>query len=85
MDMNATGIWKAPEYNLDLIKSVGNMYMNPSIQNVRNIGNSVTDTKNFDPLSLHTMGTSYSNKSTTMDFVKSGLEGTAIASTAGII
>jgi hypothetical protein len=84
-DMNAQTSFKAPEYNLDLLKDATSMFNNPSIENARNIGNSITNTKNFDPLSLHTMGNSYSNPSKPMDFVKSAVEGVGIAKATGII
>jgi hypothetical protein len=85
MDMNARPVWKAPEFNLDLMNDVGAMYSKPSVENVLNISNSITNSKNFDPLTLHTMDNSYSKPSKPMDFVKSAVEGTTLATGAGIL
>jgi hypothetical protein len=80
MDMNVRPVWKAPEFNLDLMNDVGSMYSKPSIDNALNMSNSVSNSKNFDPLALHTMGnSSYSEPSKPMDFLKSAVEGTAIS------
>jgi hypothetical protein len=77
-DMNATSVWKAPTFNFDLIKDVANVVAEPSIPNIMNVKNSITDTKNFDPLSVHTMENSYSQPSEPVDFLKSAVQATVI-------
>ena len=65
-DMNARTTFKVPDLNLESIKNVANVVADPSINNINKIMQ-----KPPDPiLGLHSYK-SYSNPSTTMDFMKS--------------
>jgi len=83
LDMNAQTTFHAPDINLDVVKDSLTMFAAPSLDNALKVANSI---KSFDPLmGLHTIDTSYSKPSTTMDFVKSGIAGVAAVETMGII
>ena len=82
-DMNAQTSFQAPNFNMDLMTDAYNMYNNPTPENAQKIGTSMGT---FDPsMGLHSMGSSYSHPSSAMDFVRSGIQGVAVAKGAGII
>jgi len=82
-DMNAQTSFQAPNFNMDLMTDVYDMYNNPSIDNAEKTASSMGT---FDPsFGLHSMGSSYSNPSSVSDFVRSGFQGAALAKGAGII
>ena len=81
--MNATTTFKSPNFDIDLIKDTYIMVYDPSVNNVEKVTNSVNS---VDPLmGLHNMSDSYSNPSTTLDFVKSGITGAVAVESKGII
>ena len=84
LDYNAQKVFKAPEINVDAIKAVKTAITEPTPQNIFNgIKNGVM--KANPTLGLHTMGDTYSNPSTIIDFVKSGFAGVSAAKTIGIL
>jgi len=75
-DMNARTTLKAPEFNLESIKNIGNVIANPTINNISKLIQ-----KPPDPLlGLHTMNKTYSNPSGAMDFIKSAATAAATVS-----
>jgi hypothetical protein len=82
-DMNAQTSFQAPSFNMDLMKDAYEMYNSPSLDTVGKVKSSMGT---FDPtMGLHSMNSSYSNPSSTMDFVRSGIQGVTIAKGAGLI
>jgi hypothetical protein len=80
LDMNARTTYKASEINLDLVKNVSKANTNPSLDNVLN-----TFKNGFpDPLmGQHNMQGTYSNPSTTQDFIVSGAKAIVAGNTLG--
>ena len=82
LDSQATPVAKAPEFNVEGIKNVINAYNEPTLNNIKNVADKgMPDIT----LGLHTMGNTYSNPSTTMDFIKSAGSGVAVGKALGII
>ncbi len=83
LDMGATTTFQAPDINVNFIKDGFDFYNEPTINSV---SKTVENIKSFDPLmGLHSMNNSYSEPSSAMDFVKSGLNAVAVGSTIGLI
>ena len=81
-DMNAQTTFKAPDFNVEGISNLVKTYNDPTLNNIKN----VTDTGMPDiTMGLHSMKNNYSNPSTNTDFLKSAVEGTAVAKTLGFL
>ena len=80
-DYDSRTTYKAPEFNLNILKNVSKTYSNPSLENILNTAKDISS----PVLEQHKMQGTYSNPSTTMDFLKSGLKAVAVANAAGPI
>ena len=49
-DHNVTNIWKAPGYNLDLVKYIMNTYAEPTFQSIKKTVDSLGESKKHRPI-----------------------------------
>ena len=79
-DYDSRTTYKAPDINLDFVKNAAKVNANPSVENIIH---TVKDGLPDPLMGQHKMQGTYSNPSTTKDFIASGVKAIAAGNTLG--